>query len=69
MEFCGLGMFWGGLWVLSSMGQYRKVLVIWFLMRFEVMKKVKSEFNVILHMFGVGFGWNYVVLGCFNGLP
>ena len=48
MWVCGvLGVVWGDLWVLSSVSQYSKVLVIWFWMHIYVIKKVKDEFKVI----------------------
>ena len=48
--------FWGGMsvlrWfgVLSSMNQYSKVFVIWFLMRIVVIGKLKMSFKVVWHM-------------------
>ena len=52
MVLCGFGLSWGilargDLWVLSSLSQYSKVLVILFLMRFVVIKKFKNELKVI----------------------
>ena len=56
----GLGCFGGGL---GWFGGSFQVLVIWFLMRFEVIKKVRNEFKVIWHVrwYYVGFGYFGVV--------